>query len=1058
MSSISDAAIVETFKYLENGGCVIQRPNLKYELFLPYILKYYTLDEVSFLKANYTQVELIKNILTTINRDDLIRDVERQISQNQTLLDVISEGKIVPQSQTHTPGYNDHELILKLILRDLSDLVILAKAKYEQNPMSVQKCCDILHANRFLQNLKKESFSNIDYYLPIILYIWKPIELGITYEDVIRALPLLNNCDDLIRCLVANNPQMFHKITDIILQVHKYFPFKYKERIKNMLYTMVNLATHHAFNMRLKLIDLKILPEVVLRFTIICSDIVLCLEGILSRNPKWITSQQIPQSLINELKTVLFGTLRNCVNNVQQPLSHHRARLCILMRIICGFVHFFKVNFDPSDLEVCLTVIDHAGSDRLKKLCLCFLLLCSEMLIKTNRLLLVSSFARIVNPRNTQLFLIFAYFFRANQLDQISKMCVSTLAMDVEISGYGLVELRIATKDTLFSEVTLAKSALEIEPDTFDGLGLAKDPSDIAFNVVYVMLKGGVFHKGKTDLRPWIIRQITQATTPIHSQLGPLIKTYASCIFDYGIAYSAYPTPMTKIPELYIFTFFRERIDKISPAHVLLFYYVLQFNTFARERKSIGGQASLQKTIYSSNLPYASDLMESIPVRRILIEAEKCDNGLAYRNIYPELLGLVASNYPEIFDIENLLIEEDRLSKSSRQNQSVVKNFVQLIISNLTENPEVSISALKTLESMEPEDLLIHCNQLILDLLPRIIHQGNPRIIQSVYQIWLSLYSMSPHEASLLFINATRGQEDQGIRFTELQLMMDPLLVIRCDPQVFRCPSIFKIFIKVLRFFMKGSRSRLSRLQQDENEYLKDRVTPEKMDKLILVQEISLMKMLLEVCETKLKDNSDVLEEIRNITFSFLHELFIENTMLCKELHSEGYSFELIPLTTRKIESMHMCIIFAPELIKDETSPKRQLFGLFLGSQLCEVWPMEQTYKLAKDHIIEKIKEISFKTNEKILSEEAKKVLPILVLIFNVFPNLRSEIVRILRALEEKFKPHKGHAITFGMKRGSEIFIAQLLEQVREKPTSSSKVKKRKKSENFKGRSITFEK
>jgi hypothetical protein len=55
--------------------------------------------------------------------------------------------------------------------------------------------------------------------------------------------------------------------------------------------------------------------------------------------------------------------------------------------------------------------------------------------------------------------------------------------------------------------------------------------------------------------------------------------------------------------------------------------------------------------------------MESIPVRRILIEAEKCDNGLAYRNVYPELLGLVASNYPEIFDIENLLAEEDRLPK-----------------------------------------------------------------------------------------------------------------------------------------------------------------------------------------------------------------------------------------------------------------------------------------------------------------------------------------------------------------------------------------------------------
>jgi hypothetical protein len=29
--------------------------------------------------------------------------------------------------------------------------------------------------------------------------------------------------------------------------------------------------------------------------------------------------------------------------------------------------------------------------------------------------------------------------------------------------------------------------------------------------------------------------------------------------------------------------------------------------------------------------------------------------------------------------------------------------------------------------------------------------------------------------------------------------MMDPLLVIRCDLQVFRCPPIFRIFIKVFK-------------------------------------------------------------------------------------------------------------------------------------------------------------------------------------------------------------------------------------------------------------------
>ncbi|CAI2182698.1 4415_t:CDS:10 [Funneliformis geosporum] len=973
MFFVIDPANVETFKYLENGGCVIQNQRLKYDLFLPYILKYYKHYEVVFLKASFFQFDLVKSILE-LNRNDIISDVERLVREKSTLLDKISEGKI-PQSHIHTPTQisSDHETIIRhvvLVLRDLYNLVIIAKAKYDQGPTSVQNCIDILNGNRLLlQTLKKESVKNIDYYLPIILYIWKPIELDITYEDVIRALPLLSNCDDLIRCLVANNPQMFHKV--------------------------------------------------------------LCLEGIFSRNPKWITSQQIPQDLINDLKSSLFITLRNCVNKVQQPLTHHRARLCILMRIICGFVHLFKVNYEPNELEVCLTVIEHAGSDRLKKLCLCFLLLCSEMLIKTNRKLLVNSFAKIVN-QNKQLFLIFAYFFRTSQLDQISKMCISTLAMDIEISGYGLVELRNATKDTLFSEVTLARSALEIEPDTFDGLGLAKDPRDIAFNVVYVMLKGGVFHKGKVDIKPWMMRQITQATLPIHSQLCPLIKTYASSIFDiHGIVY---PTPMSKIPEFHIFSFFRERIEKITPAHILLFYYVLQFNIIARERKSVGGQASLQKTIYYSNLPYSSSLMESIPVRRILIEAEKCDNGLAYRNVYPELLGLIASNYPEIFDIENLLTEEDHLPKTLRQSRSVIENFIQISIQNLESNPGVASNALKTLESMEPGDLSTRCNQLMLSLIPRILYlfvSGS----YLVYRIWLSLYSMNPHEASLLFINATRGHQDQEIRFTELQLMMDPLLVMRCDPQVFRCTPIFKIFIKVLKFYMRGSRFRLNRLQQDESEHLKDRFTFEKMDKLILVQEISLMKILLEICESKPDDlnNPGVLEEIRSETFSFLHELFIQNTMLCRELHFEGYSIELIPLTTRRIESMHMCINFAPELINDKSDPKRQLFGLFLGSQLCEVWPMEQTYKLAKDCIIERIKEKSLQTNEKTLSEEAKKILPILILIYNVFINLH---------LEAKFRPQRG-ATTFGMKRTSEKFIAQLLEQIREKPASSFKFQRK---------------
>ncbi|CAG8635766.1 9238_t:CDS:2, partial [Funneliformis caledonium] len=90
MSIIADPAIVETFKYLENGGCVIPNSRHRYDLFLPYILKYYKPNDVSFLKASFLQVDLVKSILE-LNRNNIISDVERQVRQNLTLLDVISE-------------------------------------------------------------------------------------------------------------------------------------------------------------------------------------------------------------------------------------------------------------------------------------------------------------------------------------------------------------------------------------------------------------------------------------------------------------------------------------------------------------------------------------------------------------------------------------------------------------------------------------------------------------------------------------------------------------------------------------------------------------------------------------------------------------------------------------------------------------------------------------------------------------------------------------------------------------------------------------------------------
>ncbi|CAG8486868.1 6545_t:CDS:10, partial [Scutellospora calospora] len=506
---------------------------------------------------------------------------------------------------------------------------------------------------------------------------------------------------------------------------------------------------------------------------------------------------------------------------------------------------------------------------------------------------------------------------------------------------------------------------------------------------------------------------------------------------------------MTKIPEDKIFNFFQESYIKVTPAHVLMTYYVLTLNDVAKEKKLNYVQNSDQQKTESKNsankinepkcLNYK--LTELIPARRILFEAGKCNNGYAYRNIYPELLGLMASNYPEIFDIESFLIEEDRETGIPLNN---IENVVMTLITELDDSTE-NVLALKKLEAIAPEYLLIQSDSLILHLLPKLLKQlQNSEMLNSILEIWHLLYSIHPHKAALLFINAVRSEEDRDACFVERDVMLDPLVMFRCDSQVFRCPQIFQIFLKVLKFYMVGSRLRLRRAWQDEltNKaillFTIEAFPLNKLNYMISSQETLLLSLLMKECETKPSDsqNPDILDPIRNAAFRFLHHMFIENMESLRSLHFLGYATDLIPLTTRKIESMHLCVFWAHELILHE-DPKKQLFGLCLAGQLCEVWPMPSTFNLAKHYIIPTIRRKTLETPENVLSEEGKTILPILVLLYNVFNNLKEEILTLLRALENKFSSSRGYATTFGAKRKSQIVVSYLLTSIGKIPKST---------------------
>lgn len=90
-------------------------------------------------------------------------------------------------------------------------------------------------------------------------------------------------------------------------------------------------------------------------------------------------------------------------------------------------------------------------------------------------------------------------------------------------------------------------------------------------------------------------------------------------------------------------------------------------------------------------------------------------------------------------------------------------------------------------------------------------------------------------------------------------------------------------------------------------------------------------------------DNLGVVEEIRWLTCAFLHQLFIENPLLIKLLHFQGYDANLLPVTVQGVGSMHLCLDFIPELLAQPQAEK-QLFAVRLASYLIEKYPLPKRY------------------------------------------------------------------------------------------------------------------
>lgn len=255
-----------------------------------------------------------------------------------------------------------------------------------------------------------------------------------------------------------------------------------------------------------------------------------------------------------------------------------------------------------------------------------------------------------------------------------------------------------------------------------------------------------------------------------------------------------------------------------------------------------------------------------------------------------------------------------------------------------------------------------------------------PRHLQWQYtRLWCRLSQVYADRLWLLTVNSLRCSvndgngcrvETPGPRVSADHLLHEPLTVLRCDPSVFRTPPMLHIVLQLLTIQLAASRAQLLRhlqqqqkqqhQQQQQQQDQQNTATPivsdteleELRSAVVLAQESAAVQILLEACletsqDRKRLGGAHLLQEVRSLICCQLHQLFIDNTMLAKLVHFQGYPSEMLPVLACGVPSMHICLDFVPELLSQPDYDK-QIFGVDLVSHLALQYPVVQCLNAAR--------------------------------------------------------------------------------------------------------------
>nr|XP_009431285.1 integrator complex subunit 2 isoform X5 [Pan troglodytes] len=506
-------------------------------------------------------------------------------------------------------------------------------------------------------------------------------------------------------------------------------------------------------------------------------------------------------------------------------------------------------------------------------------------------------------------------------------------------------------------------------------------------------------------MKDWIYRQLCETSTPLHPQLLPLIDVYINSILTPASKSNPEATNQP-VTEQEILNIFQGVIggDNIRlnqrfsiTAQLLVLYYILSYEeALLANTKTL---AAMQRKPKS----YSSSLMDQIPIKFLIRQAQGLQQELG--GLHSALLRLLATNYPHLCIVDDWICEEEITGTDALLRRMLLTNNaknhspkqLQEAFSAVPVNHTQVMQIIEHLTLLSASELIPYVEVLTSNM-SQLLNSGVPRrILQTVNKLWMVLNTVMPRRLWVMTVNALQPSIKfvRQQKYTQNDLMIDPLIVLRCDQRVHRCPPLMDITLHMLNGYLLASKAYLSaHLKETEQDRPSQNntiglvgqtdapeVTREELkNALLAAQDSAAVQILLEIClpteeekangvnpDSLLRNVQSVittsapnkgmeegednllcnLREVQCLICCLLHQMYIADPNIAKLVHFQGYPCELLPLTVAGIPSMHICLDFIPELIA-QPELEKQIFAIQLLSHLCIQYALPKSLSVAR--------------------------------------------------------------------------------------------------------------